>query len=117
MNKKLIATIKAVLTTVFLFAVSVSAFAAENVDITAGLTEVSSNDVAKKIIYVAVGGAAISGSVAVGMLIYLGYRLKTATEQKRAEVFEHIKYVFIGLAVVSLAVVTVGFYAFLLKKA
>lgn len=92
-------------------------FAAENPDITAGLDQVDANDLANKFIMIAVGGGALSGAVAAGVLIYLGFKLKTGNERSRSDTKEHIMYVFIGMGVVGLAVMFIGFAAFLIKGA
>lgn len=92
-------------------------FAADNPDITAGLDQVDADDLANKIIFIAVGGGALSGAVAAGILIFLGYKLKTGNEKTRSDTKEHIMYVFLGMGVVGLAVMFVGFTAFLIKGA
>ncbi|SFH34431.1 hypothetical protein SAMN05660649_04832 [Desulfotomaculum arcticum] len=91
--------------------------AAENPDITAGLDQVDAKSLADKFILIAVGVGALSGAVAAGMLIYLGFKLKTGNERSRSDTKEHIMYVFIGLGVTGLAVMIVGFAAFLIKGA
>jgi len=90
-------------------------FAADNPDITAGLEQVDADELANRLIFIAVGGGALSGAVAAGLLVFLGFKLKTGNERSRSDTKEHIMYVFIGLGVVGFAVIIVGFAAFLIK--
>jgi len=102
---------------VFLLSLLVTAqcaLAADNMpDITTGLpTDVQAKTLADKIVAIAVGAGALIGAVAVGMLIYVGFNLATATgDRKKAEIKEHATNIFIGLGVVALAVMIVGFAA------
>ncbi|MFX4261175.1 hypothetical protein ACOBQJ_03125 [Pelotomaculum propionicicum] len=87
----------------------VMAFAAEN-GINAGLETVDSEALGSKIVGIATGFGALIGAVAVGMLVYSGFRLATATtEQAKAEAKGHFIQVIIGVAVAGLAVTLVGF--------
>lgn len=92
-------------------------FAVENPDITTGLNQVDASALAEKILKIGLGAGALAGTVAAVMLIYLGFKLKIGNERSRSDTKEHIMYVFIGLALVGLAVVIVGFFAFLIKGA
>lgn len=92
------------------------ALAAENPDIATGLDNVDSATMADKIISIATGVGALAGAVAVVMLIYAGIKMATATnEQGQAQAKGMIINVLIGLAVVGLAVMIVGFIAYLIK--
>ena len=94
----------------------VAAFAADNPDITTGLTDVTNTTVADKIIKIATGVGAIAGAVAVCMLIYAGIKLTTAPNEKgQAEAKGMMVNVLMGLGVVGLAVMLVGFVAYLIK--
>ena len=94
----------------------VAAFAAENPDITTGLDDVSNTTVANKIIKIATGGGAVAGAVAVVMLICAGIKLSTSANEKgQAEAKGMMVNVLIGLGVVGLAVMIVGFIAYLIK--
>ena len=86
------------------------------VDVTAGLSNVSSADLAGKIIKIATGFGTLAGAVAALALIYLGFKLKISTEQQRAETKQHIVYVFMGLGLVAFAVLIAGFTANLMKS-
>lgn len=92
-------------------------FAVEPPDITVGLDQVDANTLADKILKIALGGGALSGVIAAGMLVFLGFKLKTGNERTRADTRDHIKWVFIGMGVVGFAVVIAGFAAFLIKGA
>lgn len=88
----------------------------ESPDITTGLSGVEASTVAEKVIGIATGIGAIAGAVAVGMLIYSGIRLATASnEQGQAQAKGQIFQVLLGLGVVGLAVMIVGFVAYLVK--
>ncbi|WP_041274474.1 TrbC/VirB2 family protein [Desulforamulus reducens] len=87
-----------------------------NPDITTGLGNVDAKTLADKILKIFIGIGALSGVVATAMLIFLGFKLKGG-ENARMKAKEHILYVFIGLGVVALSVVFVGFAAFLIKGA
>ena len=86
------------------------------IDVTAGLSNISSADLAGKIIKIATGFGALAGAVAAMVLIYLGFKLKVSTEQQRAETKQHIIYVLAGLGLVAFAVLIAGFTANLLKS-
>ncbi len=92
------------------------AFAAENPDISTGLDSVDKSTLADKIISIATGVGALAGAIAVAMLIYAGIKMATATnEQGQAQAKGMILQVLIGLGVVGLAVMIVGFVAYLIK--
>lgn len=114
-NKKAVITMVLTLATL---AMATPVFAAaSNPDITTGLGNVDSGTLANKILSIGIGVGALSGVVAAFMLIFLGFKLKTGKEDTRAKTKEHIMYVFIGMGVVALSVVIVGFAAYLIKGA
>ena len=88
-----------------------------NPDITTGLTAVTSTTLATKIVTIAVSIGALAGGVAAIVLVVLGFKLKSGNERARAETIEQIKYVFIGLGVVGLAIAIVGFFTSIIKVA
>jgi uncharacterized membrane protein YidH (DUF202 family) len=98
------------------FYTSIPALAATT-DITAGLSPVTAEVLAQKIVSIAITGAAVGGAVAAIMLTYLGFKLKTASERDRAETKEHVVWVFIGLALVGCAAIIAGFAATTIKGA
>ncbi len=99
-----------------LLVAAVPSFAAPtDPDITTGLQNVDAATLADKILNIFIGIGALSGAVATAMLIYLGFKLKTGKEETREKAKDHIRYVFIGMAVVALSVMIVGFAAFLIK--
>lgn len=103
--------IKTLLTTVYFTLIfPVVAFAAGEEGISAGLEDVDGGTLAEKIISIATGIGALAGAVGVVMLIYVGYRMVTATnEQGRADAKGHFVQIMIGLGVIGLAVMMVGF--------
>ena len=86
-------------------------------DITTGLlTDVQAKTLADKIVAIATGVGALAGAIAVVALIYAGFILTTATDERRkAEAKDLLKNIFIGLFLVGLAVMIVGFVAKLIK--
>jgi len=86
-------------------------------DITSGLRDVHSSELAGKIVSIATTGAAVAGAVAALMLTYLGFKLKTSGERDRAETKEQIVWVFVGLALVGCAALIAGFAAGAIKNA
>lgn len=115
--KKFIQRVWAAVTTVVCIVMTpLIAFAAENPDISTGLDSVDSSTLADKIISIATGAGAIAGAIAVCMLIYAGIRMATATnEQGQAQAKGQIVQVLLGLGIVGLAVMIVGFVAYLVK--
>jgi cytochrome bd-type quinol oxidase subunit 2 len=106
----------------FLLALFVSvqcALADEIPNIAQGLpSDVQSNQLAQKIVNIALKVGELAGAVCVIMLVYAGYKFVTATtEKERAEAKELLKNIFIGLAIVSLAVMIVAFLANAIKTA
>jgi len=98
--------------------VSVQCALADNIpDITTGLpTDVQAKTLADKIVAIATGVGALAGAIAVVALIYAGFVLTTATDERRkAEAKDLLKNIFVGLALVGLAVMIVGFVAKLIK--
>lgn len=94
-----------------------AAFAAENPDITAGLDSVNQNTLAGKIISIGSGLGGLAGAAAVLMLINAGYKMITANnENDKSAAKEQFKNVLIGLGVIGLAVMIVGFVAYLIKS-
>lgn len=110
--------INILLNTIFIiFIFPAVAFAAENPDISTGLENVDKNALADKIINIATGAGALAGAVAVVMLVYVGYRMVTATnENGRAEAKGHFVQVLLGLGVVGLSIMLVGFVCSLIKS-
>jgi amino acid transporter len=111
----------ALTTAVFILINTTTAFATNNtngvaVDITAGLGQVDNATLAEKIIGIATGIGAIAGAIAVAALVYVGFRMATAVDERaRAEAKEHMMQILIGLGVIGLAVMIVGFIAYLIK--
>ncbi|NPV89575.1 MAG: hypothetical protein HPY50_02210 [Firmicutes bacterium] len=101
----------------FLF-YTLPALAVDNPQIGTGLdSSVDQAQLADKFLKVSTGVGALIGAVCVGVLIYNGFRLTTATNEKtRAEVKEHIVYAFGGIALVAFALVIVGFVTNILSK-
>ena len=97
------------------FAVGNVYAATTNPDITTGLSAVTSATLATKIVTIAVNIGALAGGVAAIALVVLGFKLKSGNERARAETIEQIKYVFIGLGVVGLAIAIVGFFTSIIK--
>ncbi|AEG14422.1 hypothetical protein Desku_0822 [Desulfofundulus kuznetsovii DSM 6115] len=94
-----------------------AALAVENPDIGAGvLAEVDKAAMAQKILNIAIGIGSIAGGIGVLALIFVGFRMLTATnDHTRAEAKQHFIQILIGLGVIGLAVTIVGFIAFLVK--
>ena len=98
-----------------LFLAAVPAMAADSVDITAGLSNVDKSALAQKIIAIATGIAALAGAIGVISLIYAGFRFMSGGEKERAEAKQQIIFTFAGLGLTGLAVMIVGFIAYLIK--
>lgn len=110
-QKLLIATLLLVFVTI-----AAPCFATTTVpDIGTGLNSINTNTLADKLLKIFTGIGALSGIVATAMLIVLGFKLKVSNERDRATTKEHIMYVFIGMGIVALSVIIVGFAAFLIK--
>lgn len=86
-------------------------------DITTGLDNVDAPTFAGKVMKIAIGVGALDGVAAAGMLILLGMKLKGVGQKGREETLDHLKWVFIGLGVVGLASIIIGFAAYLIKSA
>jgi hypothetical protein len=112
-QKKTVMTIAVI--GVLAFLAAIPEVAANTPNITAGLEKVSADDLAKKILNIAIGCAALAGVIAAVMLTYLGFKLKTGSEKDRAETKEHVVWVFLGLALAGFAAVIAGFAAFMIK--
>lgn len=89
---------------------------AADIDITGGLQVVDSHKMAGKIMAIAIGIAALAGSATVIMLMYNAGKLG-GKERTREEGKEGIQWSLIGLVVVGLGAVIVGFMAFLIQQA
>lgn len=86
------------------------------VDIDAGLNPTDQKQLADKLQSIFKGIGYFIGVVAVGVLIFNGFRLATATnEQKRAEVKTHIMWTLGAVALVALSLMIVGFVIALVK--
>ena len=93
------------------------AWAAGDVDIGTGITQVDKAALAARILKIgeAVGGTA--GAIAVLALVFLGLKMATAAnESARAGAKEQFIWVLIGLGVIGLAVTVVGFIAWVVKQ-
>ena len=116
--KSKVITFLSAVSAIFMFiANAATAFAAaNNPDITTGLTNVKASDLATKIINIATGIGAVAGAIAVAALIYVGFRMATATDERtRAEAKAHMMQILIGLGIIGLAVMVVAFIAFVIK--
>lgn len=113
-TKKVAAVISQALLITTLFIAK--AFAADNIDITSGLQVVDSKQLASKIMAIALGVASLSGVGAVIMLIYNSSKLG-GKEKTREEGIDGIKWALIGLVVIGLSSIIVGFIAYLVQTA
>lgn len=101
---------------VFFLTITVPAYAASDPDIATGLNSVDGSTLAEKIISIATGAGALIGAVAVGAMIFTGFKLATSTtEQKRAESLTHLMWSLGAVGIVGLSLVIVGFVAKLVK--
>jgi len=94
---------------IMLFAFCGAAVASEMVPIDAGLSSVDKATLANKIKDIFLGIGYFIGVVAVGSLIFNGFRLVTAVdEQRRAQAKTHIIWTLGGVVLVGLALMIVG---------
>lgn len=93
-----------------------NAFAASTIDISGGLQTVNSTQMAGKIMAVAIGIAGLAGATTVIMLMYNGGRLG-GKEKTREEAKEGITWSLIGLVIIGLGSIIVGFIAYLITQA
>lgn len=97
------------LTLIMLLIFCGTAIASEMVPIDAGLSSVDKVTLATKIKDIFLGIGYFIGVVAVGALIFNGFRLVTAgDEQKRAQAKTHIMWTLGGVVLVGLALMIVG---------
>jgi len=95
---------------------SVQALADTTIDIGAGLDDVSKEALANKIKDILVTIGYFAGIIAVGSLIFSGFKLATAgNENKRAEAKSQIMWTLGGVVLVGMALMIVGFVASLLS--
>lgn len=105
------------LVTLFLLTIALPVMA-DPVSVNAGLgTTVDQDALATVIKDMAVKVGSLIGVVAIGALIFNGFRLGTASnEQKRAEALGSIKWSLLAVVLVGLAVMLVSFVASLLPS-
>lgn len=106
--------LKVLASVLFMFLYVLPAYA---VDIDTGINQVDKSQLADKIKKIAFGFGSIAGAICLVLLIVVGLRMMSAgSEQKRAEAKQHFVQILIGLGVIGLAEVIVGFVVWLLKQ-
>ncbi len=98
-----------ILTTLLILGLFAAVGLADTVDVSVGLDKTDQTALAGQLLAIFKGIGALIGVVAVGALIYNGFRLATAAnEQVRAEVKNNIMWTMGAVALVALALMIVG---------
>lgn len=114
MGRKALSFLAAVLATISRVP---AAFAAGEIDVGTGITQVDKAVLADKVLKVGTAFAGIAGAVAVLALIFTGLKLMgTTNEARRAEAKQQFIWILGGLALIGLASVVVGFVAWVIKQ-
>lgn len=100
----------------FIFGTPVAFGAGDTIDVGSGLNTVDQSTLAKQIISILTSVGYFIGVIAVGSLIFNGFRLSTGDERKRAEAKTNILWTLAAVVLVGMALLIVGFVAGLIKS-
>lgn len=102
---------RALVSAAFFLTVTLPAYA-EELDIKTGLEDVDKAALATKIRSIGLGVGSLIGVVAVCAMIFCGFRLATAKDERsRADAISHMMWAIGAVVVVGLAMAAVGFVA------